>query len=278
MTTFRSRQKLGKYRIARKLWVGQFATVYAAADTIEGVPVALKIPHGQFMTDDFLEDFRREVRLTAKLDHAMILGVKNADFIDGHFVIAYQLGEQTLADRIRHRMSFLKALDLIEQMLQAVAHAHRHRVIHCDIKPENFILFRDDRLRLTDFGISKVAARTVNASGSGTVGYVAPEQAMGRPSFRSDVFSIGLIMYRMLAGRLPAWPFDWPPPGHQRLRGKVHPDVINLTRRAIMLKPSKRFRDAEHMLSLFLEAKPKVLRYAAAKRRARVTVRRRRKA
>ena len=95
------------------------------------------------------------------------------------------------------------AVKLADQMLEAVAWAHAHRIIHCDVKPDNFILFTDNRIRLADFGIAKVAMKTIRASGSGTVGYVAPEQAVGKPSFRSDVFSLGLILYRMLSGKLP---------------------------------------------------------------------------
>ena len=94
------------------------------------------------------------------------------------------------------------------------------RVLHCDIKPENFILFADGTLKLTDFGIAKIARRTIEASGSGTVGYIAPEQALGRPSFRSDVFSLGLIFYQMFTKKLPQWPFAWPPPEYQRLSAR----------------------------------------------------------
>ena len=98
-------------------------------------------------------------------------------------------------------------VDLARQVLEAVAHAHEHRIIHCDIKPENFILFPGNRLRLTDFGISRLAARTVLASGSGTVGYVAPEQAMGRASFQSDVLdrkSTRLNSSHMSESRMPS--------------------------------------------------------------------------
>jgi len=146
-----------------------------------------------------------------------------------------------------------------------VAHAHQHRIIHCDVKPENLILFSDNRLRLTDFGISKVARRTVQASGSGTVGYVAPEQAMGKPSFRSDVFSMGLIMFRMLSGRLPEWPFEWPPPGFGRLRGRAHPRLVQLLRKAIEVDPRRRFADAEQMQSAFRRVKSRALKHQAAR-------------
>jgi hypothetical protein len=179
------------------------------------------------------------------------------------------LGEKTLAERLQSRLALRKVLDYMEQALEALAFAHGERIIHCDIKPENFILFPGDYLRLTDFGIAKVGMRTVAASGSGTVGYVAPEQAMGRPSFKSDVFSMGLILYRMLSGHLPEWPFLWPPAGFDRVRRRTHPDLIALIRRAMEVKPARRFPDATHMLEAFLRVKKKALRYASLQARRR---------
>jgi hypothetical protein len=146
-------------------------------------------------------------------------------------------------------------------MLAGVAHAHEHRIIHCDIKPENMILFPGGQLMLTDFGIAKVALRTIRASGSGTVGYCAPEQAMGKPSFRSDVFALGLIIYRMLSGQLPEWPFDWPPAGYQRLRHRVHPELIELIRRSIDVDPRKRFANAGAMQAALKRLKPRALKH-----------------
>jgi serine/threonine-protein kinase len=120
-----------------------------------------------------------------------------------------------------------------------------------------------------DFGIAKVAqktiVRTMIASGSGTVGYMAPEQAMGRPSARSDVFSLGLIAYKILSGHLPEWPFDWPPPGYGILRRKVHPDLIQLIRRSVEMRPSRRFRDANEMLIAYRKLKPRALRFATVR-------------
>jgi len=248
-------QKLGKYKIEKRLGEGGFATVYRARDTIEGVRVALKVPHPKLVSPELLDDFRKEVRVAARLDHENTLPVKDANFINGHFVIVFPLGDKTLDERLSTRMSLRTALDLADQMIAAVAHAHEQRIIHCDIKPENFILFPDHRVRLTDFGIAKVAMHTVRASGSGTLGYVAPEQAMGKPSLRSDVFSLGLVLYRMFSGVLPEWPFEWPPKGHDRLRKRIDPDLINLIRKAIELDPRKRFRDASQMLTEFRRIK-----------------------
>ncbi len=263
----KARQTLGKYRIERRLAEGGFAVVYRALDTIEGIRVALKIPHASQVSKNIIEDFRNEVRLAAKLDHPNILPLKNAEFIGDHFVVVFALGEKTLADRLQSRMALRTVLDYSEQILEAVAYAHRHRIIHCDVKPENLILFSDNRLRLTDFGIAKMALRTIRASGSGTMGYMAPEQAMGKPSFRSDVFSVGLIMYRMLSGHLPEWPFDWPPPRYERLRNRLHPDLIELLRRAIEVDPKKRFQDADQMLNAFRRIKTRTLRYDTRRRR-----------
>ncbi len=257
----RTRQRLGKYRIESKLGDGGFAAVYQAIDTIEGVRVALKIPHDYLLTDSVLGDFRNEVRLAAKLKHPNILPLKNADFVEGRFVIAYPLGERTLAERLQSRLSLSLSFDFTEQMLAGVAFAHEQRIIHCDIKPENLILFANGRLMLTDFGIAKVAFRTIRASGSGTVGYCAPEQAMGQPSFRSDVFSLGLVQYRMLSGSLPEWPFRWPPPGFDRLQRRVHPEWIDLVRRAIEVDPYKRFPSAIAMLASLRRIKSRVLQH-----------------
>lgn len=262
----KSRQRLGKYRIEGKIGVGAFATVYKAMDTIEGIRVALKIPHEAVMTEEALKDFRSEVRMMARMEHNNILKLKDASWIDDRFVIAFPLGQKTLDQRIESRMSQSTALHLSEQMLDAIAYAHRAKIVHCDIKPENLILFDQNHLRLTDFGIAKIATRTLRGSGTGTVGYMAPEQAMGKPSAGSDVFSSGLIMYRMLSGKWPDWPFEWPMPGYERLRGKVHPDLIAFLRKAIELKPRDRFKDGEEMLEAYQAIRRRVYRHVDLQR------------
>jgi hypothetical protein len=256
------RRTLGKYRLLRKLGTGGSAEVYKALDTVENIHVALKIPFKEYEAD-----FRKEVALAATLDHPHILPVKNADYYDGQLAVAYPLGDETLADRLTRRMSTATCLDFGEQMLDALAYAHSHRIIHCDVKPENLILFDGHHICLADFGIAKIALRTLSASGSGTVGYVAPEQALGKPSFRSDVFSAGLILFRMLSGELPSWPFEWPPPGFARLRAKVAPAMVDFLQRAIRVDYRKRFADAEQMLAVYERLLPLTRRWRAGHRR-----------
>jgi serine/threonine-protein kinase len=263
----RARQKLGKYRIERKLSSGGFATVYQAMDTIEGIRVALKIPHAGQLPEDVMRDFRHEIRLAARLQHPHILPLKDASVIDDQLVITFPLGERSLADRLQRRVSVATALLFSEQLLQALAYAHQQKIVHCDVKPENIVLFEGDQLRLTDFGIAKVALKTIRGSGTGTVGYMAPEQAMGKPSQRSDVFSAGLIMYRMFSGEWPEWPYDWPPPGYRRLRAKLTPEFILFLRRAIDPNPKHRFRDAEQMYNVFCRLKGKLVSHLARRRR-----------
>ena len=261
------RQKLGKYRIERKLGSGGFASVYQAMDTVQGIRVAIKIPHARYTTESVLSDFRKEIRTTAPLEHDNILPIKDASIIDERLVVVFALGDETLQQRMTRRISVESAFEIAEQILSAVALAHSHHVIHCDIKPENVIVFAGNRVRLADFGIAKVSQRTVQGGGTGTVGYMAPEQAMGKPSFRSDVFSIGLIVWRLLSGNWPEWPFTWPVAGYSKLRGRIHPDFIDFMRRAIDMNPRHRYRDAQQMLAVFSKLKQRTLRHAKSRRR-----------
>ena len=129
------------------------------------------------------------------------------------------------------------------------------KIIHCDIKPENFILFPGNQVKLADFGFAKISLRTLKASGSGTIDYIAPEQAMGRPKFQSDVFSLGLVLYRLLSGKLPEWPFKWPMIGYDRLQSRVPAELIAMLRKSIELDPADRYRNAVEMYAVFRKVK-----------------------
>lgn len=256
-------KKLGKYRLKRRIAEGQFARVYEAYDTIEGLSVALKVPLDQ--APEHREDLAKEVRLTVQLHNPHILPVKSAGIEDETFVIAYPLGKESLADRLSRRLAHKSALSIAEDILDAVAFAHSKRIVHRDIKPENVILFEDGRACLADFGIAKFAANTLTASydGTGTYGYMAPEHALGRATFRSDVFALGLIIWRMLGCHLPHWPFSWPPEGHARIRKIYGSGVVDVLKKALTLDDRKRYPNAGGMQVAFKKA----MRLAPAARR-----------
>ena len=253
--------------------MGGFAEVYKAYDTVEGIRVALKVPHPHLTDRENLDAFRKEVRLVASLDHPAILGIKTAGLVDGVFVVVSALAEETLADRLTRRISRKRALEVMGALLDGLAYAHGRRVIHCDVKPENVLLFKGDRVRLADFGLARLALRTLDAlqtcpgtevtldaSGSGTVGYMAPEQALGRPSLRSDVFSLGMILWRLMGGGLPAWPYRWPYDRLDRVRRGWSEEMIRIARRATEVDEAKRFADARALRAAFERARPRALR------------------
>jgi len=250
---------LGKYRIEKRLSSGRRADVYSAYDTVHGIKVALKIANPDIIEDNFLDEFRHEARLSARMEHPNVLPVQNACFIDKYFVIAMRLGGETLGDRMKRRMTSATALDFTTQALAAVAHAHANHIIHCDVKPENFIIFPGNRLRLTDFGFSKIAARhQVKASGSGTLGYIAPEQALGRPMFQSDVFALGLVIYQMFSSHLPDYPYNWPMPGYDKIRAKLRRRTIAWLRKALEFRHQDRYHDAVVMEKAFQDIRLKL--------------------
>jgi serine/threonine protein kinase len=206
------------------------------------------VPEEKYVADTAsLEDLQREVRIMAKLDHQNIVQLKDARFIDGRFVMVFPLGVESLDTRLQRRMGRETAIDFAQQMVAAVGFAHGNKILHRDIKPDNFILFADNRLKLTDFGLARIQRGRFDHSASGTLGYMAPEQAMGKPTFRSDVFSLGLVLYRMFAGELPSYPFEAPLPGTARIKRILSPDYLALIRKAIDPNPTKRFRDAVAM-------------------------------
>ncbi|MGL4514336.1 MAG: protein kinase domain-containing protein [Lacipirellulaceae bacterium] len=255
----RPRQKLGKYVIEKRLAEGGFAVVYRARDTIEGIKVAIKVPHDKLMSPSAIEQFQREARLVAQLEHPNLLPLKSADVLEGRFVMVTALGVESLGDRLERRLAAKTALEFVDQMLEGLAYAHERSIAHCDVKPDNFILFPEGRVRLADFGIARVAQHTLKAGGEGTIGYIAPEQALGSPSLRSDVFSMGITLWRMFSGQLPSYPFEWPMPGHQRIARTLHEDAVEMLRKATHIDPRERYADAVRMKAAFERLRSRAL-------------------
>jgi len=271
----RSGARLDKYRLGRRLGEGGFAVVYQAHDTIEDRSVALKVPDLSTETlYQSFDDVQREVRIMASLAHPNVLPLKDARYIDGKFVMVFPLGDESLNDRLSRRMARSTAVEYIRQMTAAVAHAHENNVLHRDIKPENFILFPGNRICLTDFGLARNQTLRYDVSASGTLGYIAPEQAMGKPTFRSDVFALGLIAYRMLAGQLPEYPFEPPLPSYARFRKGMNQEFVDWVRKAIDPKPNRRFRDGVAMHNALQRIRNIITDKSASAKTSRPTARR----
>lgn len=240
-------KRLGKYRLAKRIGSGSFAEVWKARDVIEQRDVALKIATPGVVDLHGREEVEHEARIASKLAHPNILSVRNADWIDGHFVLATDLAEKNLAQYAGARRSASVALRVLRDVAAGLAFAHERRVVHRDLKPENILIFKDRRAALADFGVARFAKGPTHVfTEVGTLGYMAPEQAYGRPSYASDVFSLGLIGYEILAGELPTWPFEAPLAGQRRLESRVPRDVARLLRRSIQLDSDRRPPDATH--------------------------------
>ena len=237
--------RFGKYRLERPLGEGAFAAVWRARDTVENRPVALKIVEAAQVAEWGRDAIAHEARIATRLSHPNIVAVRNADWIDGHFVLATDLAERSLADYAGARRSGELALRVVRDVAAGLAHAHAQGILHRDVKPENVLIFADRHAALADFGVSRFApGAAVTVTDAGTFGYVAPEQAYGRPRLASDVFSLGIIAYELLSGRLPTWPFEWPPAGHRRFLSRVPPPLRPVLRKAAAFDPRHRYPDA----------------------------------
>lgn len=252
----RSGLYLGKYRLQKRLGKGGYCEVWRARDTVEGIWVALKIPLPDQLGQRDNEAILREIRLVAHLKHRNIMSVKNADIINGHAVLATEISTKTLDDCSRP-MSPARIISIAHQVLNGLSFAHQKKIVHCDVTPGNIFLFPNSRAAIGDFGIGILfKGRMKTIDDYGTPGYVAPEQAFGKPTYRSDCFSVALILYEYLTGVLPRWPFHWPPKGLDRLRQKTGSDFAGFIKKALNPDPQKRFANARIMLMGLEEALP----------------------
>jgi serine/threonine-protein kinase len=200
----------GRYRVISRLGAGGMADVVLAEDEQLGRKVALKLLHRRFAEDpDFVERFRREAQAAASLQHPNVVQVYDRGGYDGIYYIAMEyLPGRSLKQLIRDEAPLdpLRTIDITMQILKAARFAHQRGVIHRDLKPHNVIVDDDDGAKVTDFGIARAGASDMTETGSimGTAQYLSPEQAQGHAvSERSDLYSVGVVMYEMLTGRVP---------------------------------------------------------------------------
>ena len=201
----------GRYSILDTIGEGGMAIVYRAKDTLLNRVVAIKVLRPQYASDsEFRERFRREAQSAAALSHPNIVNVYDVGEDSGsNYIVMEWVDGQTLNDIIVRdgRLTVDVTADYSMQILDALEHAHRSGVIHRDIKPHNILITRDGHVKVTDFGIARAAsasALTETGKVIGTVNYTSPEQARGASAIaESDIYSLGVVMYEMLTGRLP---------------------------------------------------------------------------
>ena len=244
--TLRRGRRLGKYRLDRRIGQGASADVWLGRDLIEGRRVAIKIIPPSVVDYYGADEIEHEARMVARLDHPNILAIRNADWADDHFLIVTDVAKRSLEGYVSPRRSVPLALSIILDSAAALAHAHSKQVLHRDIKPANILIFDGRRAKLADFGTARFAPKKTGLMTEvGTLAYMAPEQAYGKPRYASDVFSLGLTAYQLLTGVLPTWPFEWPLEANDRFTARVPREVQPVIRRALAIKVSKRWANGQ---------------------------------
>ena len=253
----------GRYRLEASIGTGGMAQVFRGFDTTLDRTVAIKILAPQFARDpSFVERFRREAQAAARLNHPNIVNVYDTG-VDGdtNYIVMEYVEGRTLAEYLSGggKLSPVKASEIGEKVAEALAAAHAQGVIHRDIKPANIMVTRDGRVKVMDFGIARLVAGpdTVEQTAAvlGTAAYLSPEQAQGQSvDARSDLYSLGVVIYEMLGGRAPftgdsamavaykhVQETPLPP---SSLNGDVPPSLDAVVMRALAKNPANRYQNA----------------------------------
>ncbi len=258
-----------RYRVLRRIGSGGMAEVWLAEDTHLQRQVALKVLRRHFVQDrEFVERFRREAEAAAGLQHPNIVSVYDRGELDGTYYIAMRYIEgPTLKDLIDRGLSPAEAVAPIRQVLEAAGFAHRHGVVHRDLKPLNVILDGDGQAVVTDFGIARAGLSEITQTGSvmGTPQYLSPEQAQGLDvTSVSDLYSIGVILYEALTGRVPfegesavavaMKQVSETPQRPSSINPRVSPALDAVVMRALEKDPGERFQSADAFVAALDEA------------------------
>lgn len=256
----------GRYILGERLGGGGTAFVYKGRDSLLNRTVAIKVLNTQLTADgDFVAKFRREAQAAASLSNPYIVGVYDVGQDDDVYYIVMEYVEgKTLKEFIAAEGPFTLEIvvDIAMQIAEALRHAHQHGVVHRDIKPHNILITRDGQAKVTDFGIARATTTsTLTQSGSlmGSVHYMSPEQARGGyTNERSDIYSLGVVMYEMLTGVVPFTGDNVVSIGLKHLqenprpikeqRPEVSPGLEKIVAKAMCKEQGKRYQSITEMI------------------------------
>ena len=202
-----------RYEVQQKIGVGGMADVYRGKDTLLGRPVAIKILHQNFGSDqDFVARFKREAQAAGKLNHPNVVSMYDVGFNQGfHYIVMEYVSGCTLKEYIQHhgdQVTVQEAVKITVAIAEGLEHAHMMGIVHCDVKPHNILITDSGRVKVTDFGIARAinSATTMMYTNSvmGSAHYISPEQASGKSiNVSTDIYSLGVVLYELLTGEVP---------------------------------------------------------------------------
>lgn len=210
MDKFIGKRLDGRYEFLELIGIGGMANVYKAHDIVEKRDVAIKVLKEEFLgNEEFVRRFRNESKAVASLSHPNIVRIYDVNFGDRiQYIVMEYIDGITLKEFMdkAHILNWKDAVHFTVQILRALQHAHDKGIVHRDIKPQNMMLLQDGTIKVMDFGIARFARdeTVMHDKAIGSVHYISPEQASGGVTdAKSDIYSVGIMMYEMLTGKLP---------------------------------------------------------------------------
>lgn len=266
MDKFVGKRLDGRYEIKEIIGVGGMAVVYKAYDNQENRTVAVKILKEEFISnEEFVRRFKNESKAIAMLSHPNIVKVYDVSFGDLiQYIVMEYIDGITLKEYIEHEGSlrWKDAVHFTIQILKGLQHAHDKGIVHRDVKPQNIMVLPDGTIKVTDFGIARFARseqRTITDKAIGSVHYISPEQARGeRTDEKTDIYSVGVILYEMLTGQLPfqaenavsvaIMQLQREPQLPTEINGSIPLGLEQITMHAMQKNPERRYQSASEML------------------------------
>ena len=256
----------GRYEIHELIGTGGMALVYRAYDAIDDRTVAIKILKDEFLgNDEFIRRFKNESKAIAVLSHPNIVKVYDVSFGDRiQYIVEEYIDGITLKEYLdqQKEIKWKEAIHFTVQILRALQHAHEKGIVHRDIKPQNIMLLQDGTIKVTDFGIARFSrseTRTMTDKAIGSVHYIAPEQARGDlPDEKADIYSVGVMLYEMITGRLPfeadsavsvaIMQLQADPKPPKEINPAIPDGLEEITLKAMQKNPTQRYQSAAEML------------------------------